>query len=90
MGPRIYTLFLYLSDVEEGGETEFPSLGLRVTPRKGAAVLWPSVSDSDPDRRNDIRTMHQALPVIKGLKYAANIWIHMYDYKTQWHNDCTG
>jgi hypothetical protein len=90
MGPRIYTLFLYLSDVEEGGETEFPSLGLRATPRKGAAVLWPSVSDSDPDRANDIRTMHQALPVIKGLKYAANIWIYMYDYKTQWQNACTG
>jgi len=26
-GPRILTFFLYLSDVEEGGETSFPTLG---------------------------------------------------------------
>ena len=26
-GPRILTFFLYLSDVEEGGETKFPFLG---------------------------------------------------------------
>ena len=30
-GPRILTFFLYLSDVEEGGETAFPSLGIKVT-----------------------------------------------------------
>merc|ERR1712137_152981 len=28
-GHRIYTLFLYLNDVEAGGETEFPKLGLK-------------------------------------------------------------
>jgi hypothetical protein len=27
-GPRILTFFLYLSDVEEGGETSFPQLGI--------------------------------------------------------------
>ena len=26
-GPRILTFFLYLSDVEEGGETAFPNIG---------------------------------------------------------------
>ena len=46
-GPRILTFFLYLSDVEEGGETAFPSLGIKVKPKKGKAVLWPSVMDHD-------------------------------------------
>jgi prolyl 4-hydroxylase len=90
MGPRIYTLFLYLSNVEEGGETDFPQLGLKVSPKKGGAVLWPSVQDGNPDGKSDMRTYHQALPVLKGMKYAANIWIYMYDYKTQWQNSCTG
>jgi prolyl 4-hydroxylase len=34
-GHRIYTMFLYFSDVEEGGETDFPDLGISVRPKKG-------------------------------------------------------
>ena len=30
VGTRVYTVFIYLSDVEAGGETEFPRLGLKV------------------------------------------------------------
>ncbi len=30
----------FLNDVEEGGETEFPAVNLRVAPKKGAAILW--------------------------------------------------
>lgn len=46
-GPRILTFFLYLSDVDEGGETAFPELGIAVKPIKGRAVLWPSVLNED-------------------------------------------
>lgn len=35
-GPRTLTVFLYLSDVEEGGETGFPKLNISVEPKKGA------------------------------------------------------
>jgi prolyl 4-hydroxylase len=70
---------MYLSDVEQGGGTNFPQLDFTVTPKKGRAVLWPSVFDSDPMKK-DGRYMHQALPVVEGTKYGANGWIHMHDY----------
>jgi prolyl 4-hydroxylase len=39
-GPRILTFFLYLSDVEEGGETNFPLLdNLSIHPKKGRALV---------------------------------------------------
>jgi hypothetical protein len=33
-GPRILTFFLYLSDVEAGGGTDFPDLGITVNPKR--------------------------------------------------------
>ena len=63
----------YLSDVEAGGGTDFPTLGITVNPKKGRAVLWPSVYNADPLRK-DPRTDHQALPVEEGTKFAANGW----------------
>ena len=88
-GPRIYTFFLYLSDVEEGGETNFPRLDLDVAPRKGSALLWPSVLEDQPTRQEP-KTFHQAKPVIKGTKFAANSWIHMYNYREPNLWGCTG
>jgi prolyl 4-hydroxylase len=80
-GVRILTVYLYLNDLdeEEGGGTQFTNLGgLTVQPKRGRALLWPSVLDEDPHMK-DRRTMHQALPVTKGsgaVKYGANAWIH--------------
>ena len=67
---------MYLSDVEAGGGTDFPQLGITVNPKKGRALLWPSVFDSEP-MKSDNRMKHQALPVEAGTKFAANGWIHM-------------
>ena len=39
---RFLVLFVYLNDVEEGGETEFPELDLTVTPKCGTMLLFPS------------------------------------------------
>ena len=50
-GPRAFTFFLYLSDVEEGGGTAFPYLNTTVIPKKGSAVLWPHGLDSDPRKK---------------------------------------
>jgi prolyl 4-hydroxylase len=86
-GVRILTVFLYLNDVEEGGGTNFPLLDLTVMPKKGRALIWPSVLDSNPNRK-DGRTDHQALPVKKGIKYGANAWVHQRDFKTPNSNNC--
>ena len=70
-GPRVFTFFLYLSDVEEGGGTSFPRLNLTVHPKRGSAVWWPHGYNDNPWRKDD-RTHHEAMPVIKGTKCAAN------------------
>ena len=80
-GVRLYTFFLYLSDVEAGGGTRFTDLGITVTPKRGRGILWPSVQTNDLNA-GDMRTHHEALPVEKGVKYAANLWQHLYDFKT--------
>ena len=86
-GPRILTFFLYLSDVEAGGGTGFPNLDITVMPKRGRALLWPSVLDSDPMAK-DGRTTHEALKVEAGVKYATNGWIHMYNYVDPQERGC--
>jgi prolyl 4-hydroxylase len=83
-GVRILTFYIYLNDVEEGGGTNFPRAvegGITAVPKKGRAVLWPSVFNNHPNTK-DSRSDHQALPVLKGVKYGANAWIHQRDFKS--------
>jgi prolyl 4-hydroxylase len=86
-GVRILTFYFYLSDVDEGGGTHFPKLNLTVAPKKGRAVLWPSVLNDDPNSRDD-RTDHEALAVTRGVKYGFNAWIHQRDFKGPFERAC--
>lgn len=79
-GVRILTVYLYLNDVEAGGGTNFDQLNITVMPKRGRALLWPSVRNDNPNIK-DGRTTHQALPTEKGIKYGANAWFHMHDFK---------
>jgi prolyl 4-hydroxylase len=90
-GPRVLTMLLYLSDVDEGGGTNFPKVkagGTKIAPKKGKAVLWPNVLDAYPMRK-DMRTLHEALDVVEGVKFAVNAWFHMFDFKTPNAVGCT-
>ncbi|EOD41950.1 prolyl 4-hydroxylase alpha subunit [Emiliania huxleyi CCMP1516] len=90
---RIFTLFMYLNDVPEGGGggTRFTDLKpepITFMPSRGKAVLWPSVLADAPDTM-DPRTHHEALPVWSGEKFGANFWIHQYDFRSAHASGCT-
>jgi len=42
---RIITYLWYLNDVEEGGETDFPDLNLKIKPEAGKLLLFPATWD---------------------------------------------
>jgi len=86
-GVRIITVYLYLNDVEAGGGTNFPDLNLTVMPKRGRVLIWPSVLNSDPNEKDE-GTDHQALPVEAGIKYGANAWFHMRNFKAPNNNGC--
>lgn len=66
-----------------------PNVDTVVKPRKGKALLWPSVMDENPEQQ-DPRTNHEAKAVIRGKKYAANSWIHLYNFEQSNLWGCTG
>lgn len=73
--------------MEEGGGTRFTDINVTAQPRRGRAVLWPSVLDSD-FTKIEPNTHHEALPPISGTKYGANFWLHEYDFRTPSSQGC--
>ncbi|KAK5577396.1 hypothetical protein RB653_002337 [Dictyostelium firmibasis] len=67
-GQRVCTILMYLCDVEEGGETSFPEVGVKVKPIKGDAVLFYNCK---PNGEVDPLSLHQGDPVLKGTKWVA-------------------
>ena len=74
LGQRTWTFMIYLNDVEGGGETEFPDIGLKVTPLLGRAVLWNNLR---PNGLGNDHTRHQSLPVTAGTKTIITKWFRM-------------
>ena len=76
-GQRVYTVMLYLNDVEEGGETEFPKAGLKVKPEIGTVLFWHDMVDGVPYTKSE----HGGMAPIKGEKWACTYWIREGTFK---------
>jgi prolyl 4-hydroxylase len=58
-GQRIVTFLVYLNDDYEGGETDFPDLGLRYHGAKGNGIFF---TNALPNGEPDLRMVHAGLP----------------------------
>ncbi|GLU04625.1 hypothetical protein SLE2022_217630 [Rubroshorea leprosula] len=96
-GQRMATMLMYLSDVEEGGETVFPTAkgNISAVPwwnelsecgKQGLAVK-PKMGDAllfwsmRPDATLDPSSLHGGCPVIRGSKWSSTKWMHVGEYK---------
>lgn len=70
-GQRTWTAMVYLNDVEAGGETWFPRLGIKVQPARGLLLAWNNMAlDGSPN----YATTHEGCDVERGVKYIVTKW----------------
>lgn len=72
-GKRVYTFFIYLNDVPEGGETYFPRLNKIYKPKQGSAIFWHNLTKDQMMAHP--YSEHAGMPVKKGEKWAINVWV---------------
>jgi len=74
---RKWTALIWLNDEFEGGETDFPDVGVRVKGGVGDLLLFHNVTDAGLP---DPRMIHAGLPVTSGVKWMASRWIRGRNY----------
>lgn len=71
-GQRTLSALIYLNDDFEGGATHFPRWQKTIIPERNKLVIWKNIKDNG---ELEYDSLHAGLPVTKGIKYIAIIWI---------------
>mmetsp|Transcript_20733 Transcript_20733/g.23816 ORF Transcript_20733/g.23816 Transcript_20733/m.23816 type:complete len:522 (-) Transcript_20733:45-1610(-) len=89
-GPCVFTIYICLSDVDEGGSVGFPDLNwLIIEPQVGQALWWANVMDNDPFLKNE-NMGYEALPVVgKDVKYTVLFRVHLNNWRDPYNHMCT-
>lgn len=82
-GARLKTALVYLNDVEEGGGTSMTKLGITIQARKGRLLVFHNtLMDENGTHDRHPLSEHAGMPVIKGEKYAFNLWFKECNSRT--------
>lgn len=77
-GQRSWTTMAFLNPVEEGGETHFTEIGIKIEPKPGVLLIW---NNALPDGRPNEGTIHAGTPVVQGSKYIITKWYRTRTWK---------
>lgn len=77
---RSHTALVYLNDLQPndtGGQTRFPEIGVKVTPKRGRVISWTNCTvNSESLVICDKNTLHGGDPTQKSIKFVLNFWFH--------------
>ena len=84
-GQRLVTALVYLNNVEGGGATQFPKLGITVPASPGRMVIFHNTTEdiSGPHPLS----LHAGMPVEAGEKWAFNLWFRHHDTREMFDKD---
>ncbi|MEM6493053.1 MAG: 2OG-Fe(II) oxygenase [Pseudomonadota bacterium] len=77
-GQRSWTTMAFLNTVEEGGETHFTKVGIKIVPKPGVLMIWNNAHEDGTPNED---TMHAGTPVVKGTKYVITKWYRTRRWK---------
>lgn len=77
-GNRPFSFLIYLNHNYTGGETEFPTKKITITPKQGRMLIWRNMNE---DGTLDPESYHAGLPVKTQTKYIAVVWVRENKFK---------
>jgi prolyl 4-hydroxylase len=77
-GQRSWTAMVFLNEVEDGGETHFTEIGIKITPKPGVLLVWNNATRDGLPNEN---MMHAGTPVVSGAKYIITKWYRTRKWK---------